>query len=61
MIFHINQTDLNALWQPLNYNRLVSAGADPSSDLSGDGEVNQADLNILWLPVNYNRGGVVVE
>jgi hypothetical protein len=57
----INQADLNILWQPLNYNKRVSEGADPRCDLNGDGEVNQIDLNILWQLVNYNKGPVVID
>jgi hypothetical protein len=57
----INQADLNVLWQPSNYNKRVSEGADPLCDLNGDGEVNQLDLNILWQLVNYNKGEVVVS
>ncbi|MCL2153200.1 MAG: InlB B-repeat-containing protein, partial [Oscillospiraceae bacterium] len=57
----INQADLNLLWQPTNYNKRVSEGADPSCDLNGDGEVNQLDLNILWQLINYNKGAVVIN
>jgi hypothetical protein len=57
----INQEDLNILWQPSNYNRQVSEGADPRCDLNGDGDVNQDDLNILWQLINYNNGAVVID
>ncbi|MCL2153596.1 MAG: InlB B-repeat-containing protein, partial [Oscillospiraceae bacterium] len=56
----INQADLNLLWQPTNYNKRVSEGADPRCDLNGDGEINQLDLNILWQLINYNKGAVVI-
>jgi hypothetical protein len=57
----INQSDLNILWLPANYNKSVTdSNANPLCDLNGDGLVNQTDLNILWLPANYNKGAVVI-
>ena len=57
----INQTDLNILWLPDNYNKITTDGVNTLCDLNGDGEINQLDLNILWLPSNYNKGAVLIK
>ncbi|MCL2153199.1 MAG: S8 family serine peptidase [Oscillospiraceae bacterium] len=57
----INQSDLNLLWSPANYNKSVAYGANLNCDLNGDSEVNQVDLNILWLSANYNKGAVIIN
>lgn len=58
---NINQTDLNVLWLPANYNQTTDTCSDVNCDLNGDGNINQTDLNILWLPSNYNNGTQTTE
>ncbi|MDR1692309.1 MAG: cellulase family glycosylhydrolase [Oscillospiraceae bacterium] len=57
----INQSDLNILWLPGNYNKNTADADEPRCDINGDGIINQSDLNILWLPSNYNKSLPAIE